>query len=605
MKITKYRDLFISSFLIISLAIGAFIVSCSEEDGLLMGPGNNGIGNPFSTEDTETSAITSIFTNIAEGAEGQVGSDITGWVLGAMGIAGSSGPNYSQQIAKISAQLDSIISLLGDVDNELNQINQTLLVINCSEQTSSLQNEIGEIRELYNQYNGMLSVANVGDTLSDTTMRNWSDRVLGNTPGWTSIGEQLSTIETNLESNTGAVYSCVKALTLPPENMLHGDTSYYNNVDAITNFYYYWQSIGLLLVNEANHYYAWVEAGRPGGNTLSADSIQAVCGSNGNALLYCNDAAIETNQLYNSLITQMTYGGAQYTNNYYIFQYSSTNPVVWTRSLEDFTTQAGYTNCRMPLYNGEPCGPAAGYFYTKLEDTTYRGLSGLTFANSTDLVQWIDVNAASSYSAIYEYLDAQGFNSMISKTVIASDSIVITFFDANVTTAVVPFFTSNESVQDMYNHPTAVVQDATTFSWVFYPKNQGESGLCGYLGAYAQYPYNYYTNSGYNSHDSWTNGTATLTKCSDGSYPTSFHFTSNPVPGFVAEGQRNQSVGKRYLWPVVHAKTTKCTNGRSQLGPGGMATICSDNFTAFLNTNVPRPPTCKNTSLNTPCVTLN
>ena len=492
MKIGKKRDLIICTLLIGSLALAAFLVSCSE-DGSIFGPNNNGLGTVNSTEDTEYSAIVTMFTNIAEGAEAQVGSDITGWVLGAMGIAGSSGTNYSQQIANISEQLDSIITLLGDVDNELTQINQTLLANNCGYQSSTLQDAIGEIKELYNQYNAMLSVASVGDTIPDTTMRSWSDKVLGNNPGWTDIGSQMGHMQENLESNSGAIYSCVKALRLPEENMLNGDTSYYNGVDAITNYYYYWQSLGLLLISEANHYYAWVEAGRPGGSTLSADSIQAVCNANGSALYFCNESGIETNQLYNSLLTQMTYGGAQYTSEHFIFQYSSTNPVVWTRSLEDFTVQAGYNNCRMPLYNGEPCGPAAGYFYTKLTDTTYRGLSGLTFANSTDLIQWIDVTAASSYGALYEYLDAQGFNSMISKTVIASDSINITFFDANETSAVIPFFTSNESVQNMYNHPTAVVQDGTTFSWVFYPKQQS-SNLCGYHEEYTSTPYKYFTN---------------------------------------------------------------------------------------------------------------
>ena len=597
MKTNKYRDLIISLFLVISLSIGAFIVSCSEEDGLLMGPGNTGTGDPYSTEDTETSATTTFFTAVVEGAVGEISGEATGWVLSAMGVAGQSGPNYSQQIAKISAQLDSIVTLLGDIDNELQQINQTLQIINCSEQTSSFQTQLANIETYYDQYNDMLTVAQLGDTIPDTTMRNWSNAVLS------SIPDDLHTIEINLAGSTGAIYSCVAALNKPGENSLSTDTSYYNNVDALTNYYFYWQAVALMMINEADHYSAWVSAGKPG--NIGADSVQVVCNANSSSLQFCVDGQSKSNELYNSLITQFTFGGAQYTSEHFIFQYSSTNPVVWTRSLEDFTVQAGYTNCRMPLYNGAPCGPAAGYFYTKLEDTTYRGLSGFTFANSTDLIQWIDVDKASNYDAIYEYLDAQGFNSMISKTVIASDSIVITFFDANVTTAVVPFFTSNEGVQDMYNHPTAVVQDYVTFSWVFYPKNQGENGLCGPYGAYAQYPYNYYTNSGYQSHDRWTNGTAYLEKCSNGSYPTSFEFTSNPVPGFVVEGQRNQSVEKRYLWPVVHAKTTKCTNGRSQVNAGGMPTMCANNFTSFLNTNIPRPPTCKNTVISPPCTTLN
>ncbi|MEZ4691299.1 MAG: hypothetical protein R3A12_14520 [Ignavibacteria bacterium] len=124
--------------------------------------------------------------------------------------------------------------------------------------------------------------------------------------------------------------------------------------------------------------------------------MQAVCNDNSVTEFYCNEVMVNTNDLYNSLLIQFSYGGASYTNNYTILQNINNNPVVWVRSLEDFTSQSGY-NCPDTLTNSlsqdvrkQPCGPTMGCVISVLGDTVYRGTSGFSYATGNDLNNLLD-----------------------------------------------------------------------------------------------------------------------------------------------------------------------------------------------------------------------
>ena len=614
MKAKKLRDVMVGFLLLASVTSAALLASCSEEGGLLTEPGNTGIVSS-SGGDIVSGAITATFQAVGSGAAHEVGGELAGWMLGSLGLAGSS-PNYTQQLNEIIAELDSIVTLLTSMNNELIEIEQTLNIINCDEQASTLQTEIGTIEELYDQYNSMLATAQGGDTVLNSTMQDWADQVLarGNYVGNTSIPTMLSTIETNIGSPTGAVYTCVTALPKPPDNSLGMDTAYYNNVDALTNYYYYYQTIALTLLSEAYHYYAWVEAGSPG--NIPADSVQQVCDANGTSENECNNVIVKVNELYNSLLTQMTFGGAEYTGENLVFQYNSTKPLVWVNSLENFTSAAG-SNCTSSLTNTNLCGPTVGYYYSTLSHTVYSQASGFGFASSADLDNLIDVNNASQYSTNGEYLEANGFKNMSKKTVISTDSVYFKLPKSNHHTPSVPFF--NTDIPPVTNYAgdlTSVFISSDDFAYVLYPKNVGSYSCDEFYGGKH---YNFIYASALGSKDSWIIAYAKSSRCSDGNYNNQFKFTDSTFsngsfpgppsywPGYLTRAQYpNSGVPdtRRFLWPVLYALDASCTNGRPSTNAGGMATKCGDDFTAFLNANVPRPPTCDDSKISPSCTVL-
>ncbi|MCB0723959.1 MAG: hypothetical protein KDC73_04610 [Ignavibacteriae bacterium] len=628
MKTNKFRDTVIGCLLVISLGFTTFFVSCSEEDSILTAPGPTATGNPLAPAGFFTELVTGLFTAVGEGAASAVGGEIAGWVLGAMGLTSSSS-EYTQQLVQIEAKLDSIVTLINGVNDNLTLIEQVLAQINCSQQQSSLQTEIGSLTSLYNQYNSMLATAESGDTIPQSIMKDWADQVLAKNlyAGNTSVEALISTIQVNVNSSTGALYSCIKTVSLPSSNAPMLDTLYYANVYALANYYYYYQSIGLLMLSEAYHYYAWMEAGSPGANdTLTADKVQQVCNYNGTTLDYCNNVATATNSLYNSLVTQITYAGAPYSNAYYTMQYDATSPVVWVTSLEDFTTESG-AQCpgAFPLGNDYPCGPTAGFVNTALTIDTYRGSEGaFAFAKTQELVNLFDIDKVGTVGGdLGQYLqDVAGFQNVLSpnKTVIASDSVAIDLPHAGHTLYFVPFFNTNGTLtENVSGEKTAVFYREGDFQSLLNPVDV-EHTQCGNpnqgtLGTYTLYNYTYNNNTlgqqYYNLDYNWMTGFAISAECNsmnDGYLfftDDSFILGTPPVyPGFYTLAQRLQDVPERFLWPVFHPQNATCTNGRTVKNPGGMYTMCNDDFTAFINTVVPPPVTCNNATIDPPCTTL-
>ena len=628
MQRRKFRDAVIGCFLILSLGFTMSFVSCSQDDSFLISPENNNSGNPLPPEGFFTELVTGLFTAVGEGAASAVGGEIAGWVLGAMGLTSSSS-EYTKQLEEIEEKLDSIVTLINDVNDNLTVIEQALAQINCSQQQSSLQTEIGSLTSLYNQYNSMLATAQSGDTIPQSIMEDWADQVLAKNlyAGNTSVETLISTIQVNVNSSTGALYSCIKTVPLPSGNTPMLDTIYYANVYALANYYYYYQAIGLLMLSEAYHYYAWIEAGSPAANdSLTANKIQDVCTYSATSLDYCNNVATATNSLYNSLVTQITYAGAPYTNDYYTMQYNATSPVVWVTSLEDFTTESG-AQCQggLPLTNDYPCGPTAGYVNTALTVDSYRGAEGgFAFANTQELVNLFDIDKVGTTGGdLGQYLQTvAGFQNVLSpnKTVIASDSVAIDLPHAGRTLYFVPFFNTNGTLTDnVSGEKTAVFYREADFQSLLNPVDVSHTSCGnpqqGTLGTYTLYHYTYNNNTlgqqYYNLDYNWMTGFAVSSECNslnDGYlYFTdeTFNYNTTPVyPGFYTLAQRLQDVEQRFLWPVFHPQNATCTNGRTVKNPGGMYTMCNDDFTAFINTVVPKPVTCSNAAIDPPCTTL-
>ena len=638
MKNRSFRDLIIGIFLLSSLSASFILVSCSEDAGILLNSTTqSNIGNPVSQGFT-TAALSQFFTTVGEGAEGALGFSINGWILSAMGLAGSS-PDYEAQIKLIANDLDSIIVLLNDIGNELAEINQTLLILNCSEQQSSLQTEIGRIEDLLDQYNAMLATANMGDTIPRSVMQDWTDQVLARNQysGQQSVGELLSTIEINVSAQTGALYSCIVTIPQPSATGVTAfgvDSNYYNNVEALTNFYYYYQAIALSLLSEAYHYDAWAAAGYPNSDTLSSDSVQAVCNANGTSATYCNDVRVKTNELYNSLLTQFSYGGASYSNEHTILQNIQGNPVVWVKSLEDFTSQAGF-NCPDPLTNSlstetgrQPCGPAMGCVNSLLVDTVYRGTSGFNYATGSDLENLFDTDSAVIFSSNGAYLESKGFRNMSGKTVIAQNTFQFQYENSQKNLYATPFFETDQKIFTAGGTKYAGYFNTTSYQTLMKSYVAGY-GSCTPSGTHYQnqsMTLNYYYDTVAANHDvKWISGWGTVTLCySDGDWVSyeQFVFTESDYvrpSGTAIAGpfyQLNQQPpppgtgicpknNTRFLMPMVYAFSVHCKPGKIPVNIGNVPSMCGEDFNIYLNTNVPRPPTCNNITINPVCTTLN
>ncbi len=134
--------------------------------------------------------------------------------------------------------------------------------MNCSFQQTSLTEQTGKIDYLATLYKSYASSAENGGRVSNTTLSDWVDQVLaqGQYTSQSPIGQILITMANLLaQSQTGAVRACIASL-VPPEDDTFDDYTYYNKVTQFTNYYY--QALGLMLLNESYHYKACHAGGR-------------------------------------------------------------------------------------------------------------------------------------------------------------------------------------------------------------------------------------------------------------------------------------------------------------------------------------------------------
>lgn len=607
MKKKKVRDRLIGSFLMLSLCLAGFLVSCTEDDGFLLGPNLNG-SDPTVGAGTSGSAMSNLFLSLGKGAASEVGGELSGWALSAMGLSNSSS-NYQHQINQILNDLNAIEQTLTDIDNTLQAINQAINFQTCSQQAGDLDNDIAFIKQVYNSgsqsYHNIIQRINDSVQVPTSDMKGFADKVLakGVYSGQEPLSQYLDHMATNLNRNTGAIVSCMQTINDPVEGVLHGDTVYYNQVNNIFNYYYYWQALGLNLLSEAEHFYAWYEAGQPGGTYTSSDSIQKVCDTNSISKSHCLSVVNATNQMYNDLLVQATYVGAPYSSENFTYQHFDSNPVVWVKSLEAFTTEAGY-NCTSPLTNSNPCGPASGYFYTKLTDSSYwNTTASFRFATGSELRNLINVSQVGSMTN-GAYLESQGFMNMSNKTIMASDSVRVypayTGYDGSLQT-IVPFFNTDVTPLNNGHSIESVMYTQNDFQGILLhaTHESNRDGNCGPHNSYTSRLYHYHYNSTLGAKENWLVTYAKTRVCEDNSIVSSFEYTDHNyngstccLPGYLTSQQRKKASEKRYLFPVFSPQSALCTNNRSQNNSGSVPSMCGDDFTAYLNINIPRPESC-------------
>ncbi len=94
-----------------------------------------------------------------------------------------------------------------------------------------------------------------------------------------------------------------------------------------------------------------------------------------NDQMYCNKAASFTNRVYNALYQQFTIAEGPYTNQEFLMQYHSNFPLLWVKSLKDFTL-AGGDICPSPLNSiDNRCDITVGCFseYNGFHAVIYNG----------------------------------------------------------------------------------------------------------------------------------------------------------------------------------------------------------------------------------------
>ncbi len=584
-------------FLLFSMALAVTIVACNKDSST-------------PTEETEippdwgggesTSLTTTLFTSMAKDAAGDIVGAGMGWAMSALGLADGS-PDYTAQLAKIDADLQVIIQQLAEIEAELSEIEAELTIINCSEWASTLSTQKGRIDDLMSNYKTLTATATTGGNVTQAQIADWVDQVLaqGSYTSHTPMGEILAELADQLyvPPSSGVIPACVATITQPANGTYGTDTIYYNTVKLYIDYYYSYQVQGLALLNEALHHKAWVAAGSPVSDTLSADSISYIC-QDANAMLYCNESAANVNNLYNALIKQLTSGGAPYTQKDLVMRYDKDNPALMPYSLEDFTTAIG-DNCADPLTSAHPCGATASlynknYFF----HSTYKGYQYWWNCAPNDLSA---LTSGWTSGTVGDYLEnKRGFKNMKNKVILSNGTVSIELSSANIHQNYISFIDTDIDKSLGINQPTNSTNDYNKLAHKS-GENHVNNNHCGYYYNYTEGSglpssrNNFYTCSGVSW---WTDVYGTPRMCENLKW--------NTEPGWLASNASSTGYGtNQYHWPrrLLNAGdySLTCTEGRSLLNAGGVWTMCGDDYTAWFDYYVPRPETCDNAGAGVSC----
>ncbi len=643
MKRKKLLDIVISIFLISSLGLAAFIVSCSDQDNIISSSTDR--SSPYhqhihGERGLVSTAVTATFETIGSGAAYGIGETLGdvgfGWALSSMGLVGSSGPDWEAEFQTINNDLTQIINLLTEADAELEAIDSVLQVLNCSVQQTSLQNDIGAIINEYDEYNALLLTASEGDTaLYNATLIFVNNVINGKSGGQVPIATALANIQANILSSNNVIVTCMQPIHKPANGTFRGDSVYYVSAQSLLNYYYYYQTIGLGLLSEAYHWKAWVAAGSPGsGQGYSADSVQLICNDQ-NALPLCNNVVVQTNGVYNTLLVEFKDVGAPYTGEDLLFQKNTNGDIfVWVRSLEDYTEQAG-ANCNYPLNLNNLCGPTAGKFGNTLSYTTYYGTSNFINPSYYQLNSLVNPTPTTSGTVGY-FLDSLGFENMNvnpPKVLIADTLVMLTnygelpqyYID---TMTVIPYISPGYPTFKTEAHNGTISTRAIYsefYDFIGYNQASGATAVAmHYTGQeYLQecFPWEnwylfYWSVSGSGSPSPWAGNTSgnngSIYACVDVNdwdivapfQPFTWNSTS-VAPGWSYYSVNSAPQNALFI-PVrtTFSGSQGCLSGYNNLNAGAFITKCGEDFQEYLNLNLPRPPTCSIANVNPPCTTL-
>ena len=634
MKRKNLRDIIISLFLISTLGTATFIVSCSDQDNIISSI-NSDRHSPYhqhvhGLRGETSSPITATFSSVASGAAQEVGEIGMGWALSSMGLTASS-PDWEAEFATINKDLNEIISLLAETNAELTEINNTLEILNCSIQNSSLQTQTGAIQNYLGIYNTLMTDAAEMDTNGQyVNFTNFADEVINGTSTVMSVAAALSDIQANVNTGTGVIVSCLGPIPKPANGTFRGDSVYYVTAQSLLNYYYYYQTIGLGLLSEAYHWKAWVAAGGPGtGKGFSADSVQLVC-NDPNAIYDCNFVIVQTNNLYNTLLIEFKETGAPYTGEDLLFQKNTYGDIfVWVRSLEDFTEQSG-SNCNYPLNINNLCGPTIGKFGSTSSTTTYYGTQNFKYPTSYYQLNSLVNPTPTTNGTIGNYLDSLGFENMnvnppkvlIADTLIYLRSVGHDFNYYIDTMSVIPYISPGYplfTVKDSHGNVYQRAIYSELYDFIGYASPTAIDVAMYYTG----YEVTGSSSCGNNERaikahwstpglaSPWGGSSGSIMFCQNLSdydlYDiTPFTWSSSAnSPGWSYYSVNSHSQNAFFI-PVRtdFSGSDGCLTDYSNLNAGGFITMCGEDFQNYLNLNLPVSPTCSIPNVSPPCTTL-
>ncbi len=314
---------------------------------------NNGCPPPSNLGTSLTDLLETALGGVAKGAGGALGTDLYGWVLGAVGVSGGS----SEALNEIADELNEIEETLADICNELYEINTDLLKLTCATDADWLNITGAQIDDWYNQYLDFITDTQQGSPPPQSVIETWVADVLDADTGAFLAINQLQDYGVT-STSAGTIDDCISAQTSAkgkPDPGTLDDRPYYESIVApIQNWFYGYNTKAYTVLVEAYHYKAWLAAGSPTGDIDS--TLPDICDSSeGSASYYCTQAQTTyTNQVLPFLTDQIAVGGAPYSTDEYVIV--NGNDWLIATNLEAYTAAAG-GDCSSPLLSTDLCGP--------------------------------------------------------------------------------------------------------------------------------------------------------------------------------------------------------------------------------------------------------
>ncbi len=295
-------------------------------------------------------------------------------------------------------------------------------------------------------------------------------------------------------------------------------------------------------------------------------------------------------------MSQFTKAGAQFTDDNFLMYNDDDNPGLWVKSLEEFTVANG-DNCPDLLTSDNPCGVLAS-LYTAAPplSVTYRGYM---FWEWEGLNSWTELLSGWVSGTPGDYLeDSLGFQNMKNKIFIDQSTVSIMLIHSHKNIDVVPFFDTDI---DKYagGGDYQPFQDSDGFNYVVHSEKvnseHGCSGSGGYRWKYSKNPDFPSSRNDFYDIDAEILYLYNTEVCKN--------FTVENAPGWLYDNTGNSAVQYHFVSASLKDNESfECTESRSPTNTGGVWTKCGDNFTSFLEAEVPRPPTCADSTIVPACV---
>jgi hypothetical protein len=584
-----------------------------------------GSGPPVVPGDESQSSLTaSLLKSVAEGAAGEVGGQLAGWVLGAAGLGSD-----STSAGIVAEQLQA----LQQIESDLNGIWNEIANLNCNALSSDLLQDRDNILTWYETYQGFVETAADGFVPNQADVNAWIADVLSEQTNQ-GLLNAINDIDTQLMGvpggSQGAIAGCLDPQLIPPPQpgTLNDATHYYDEALRLTRYFYGQQVQGLAMLADAYHlqvqelyqqgvgkYPNWPKIDDPSdaAQLCSADYVNTITpidpALSGSIVNECLDAFDATNYVYEHLAGQFERAGAPYQSTNVAAYTADGATKLFVKSVHDFTNVAhlqdptNIPDCPLPLTSANPCGILKGNYSSANPADTFKTSQGpvvygadlLYGANdpaeeNSSVWQGYDQWRPASYDEMDNLIAAarkqQGDSTGTIGTVLSNAG-----FDSPFNLLIV----SHQSFD--YQIPWNINPTNTTvmkFVDTAFPDGNVGSGDALESLAIQQGPECNFGSAVFKTE--WRDErVGSIDR--NGFYdvrldPCSGDQKWEQDPGWHTTAYQTPQA-QQYRWPVISSTSLSCSPGRSHTNPGGVQTRCGRDFDAWFDEQVPRPVTCQ------------